>query len=352
LASLVTGAPLQGLAAEETGKAAFTVEAKIPLGDIRGRIDHLAVDVARQRLYVAELGNDSVGVVDLGNNKTIRTLTGLREPQGIGYVPSTDTIYVANAGDGSVRMFRGEDLTEVGQIALESDADNVRVSQDGSRVFVGFGDGALAIIDTKTQSKVGEIPLRAHPESFRLDSSRSRIFVNVPDAHTITVVDVTSHQEVDNWQTGNLRANFPLALDGAGNLIAVFRHPARVGVFATQDGRLLNSFATCGDSDDVFLDTRRDRLYVICGEGFIDTFAQNEHQFRRVAHLATEGGARTGLFVPEIDRLYVAVRAGLGRPASIWVLRPGKVFELSYATRPRCLPDRAKSIAAGGRHRT
>ncbi len=323
LASLVIGTPVQGLATEETATAAFTVEAKIPLGDIHGRIDHLAIDVARQRLYVAELGNDSVGVVDLRDNETIRTLTRLHAPQGIGYVPSTDTIYVANAGDGSVRMFRGGDLTEVGQIALGSDADNVRVSQDGSRVFVGFGDGALAIIDTKSHSKVGEIPLKAHPESFRLDSSGSRIFVNVPDAHTITVVDATSHQEIGNWQTANLRANFPLALYGEGSLIAVFRHPARVGVFATQDGRLLSSFDTCGDSDDVFVDTKRDRVYVICGEGYIDTVAQNEHQFRTVAHLATENGARTGLFVPEIDRLYVAVRAGPGRPASIWVLRPG-----------------------------
>jgi DNA-binding beta-propeller fold protein YncE len=308
--------------ATEGAPAALTLEAKIPLGDIRGRIDHLAIDIPRQRLYVAELGNDSVGVVDLKAGKTTRTLTGLREPQGIGYVPTTDAIYIANAGDGSVRVFRAADLASLGQIALGSDADNVRVNKDGSRVFVGYGDGALAVIDPRTQSKVAEIGLKAHPESFRLESAGSRIFVNVPDAHAIAVVDAVSKQQVANWSTGNLRSNYPLALDGSGRVLAVFRHPSRVGVFDSQDGRLLSSVDTCSDSDDVFIDAKRARLYVICGEGFVDIFSQNKDQLLRIARLATAGGARTGLFVPEMDRLYVAERAGFGRPAAIWVLQP------------------------------
>jgi hypothetical protein len=221
-----------------------------------------------------------------------------------------------------VRLFRGAELTPAGQIALGSDADNVRVDDLASRVFVGYGDGALAVIDATTNSKVGEIALKGHPEGFRLESSGPRIFVNVPDAHTIAVVDRTTNKEVDSWETDSLRANYPLALDESGHVLAVFRHPARVGVFRAQDGRLLSSLDTCGDSDDVFVDAQRHRLYVICGEGFIDTFAQDGDGFRRVARLATAGGARTGLFAPETDRLYLATRATSGHPASIWVIRP------------------------------
>ena len=93
-------------------------------------------------------------------------------------------------------------------------------------------------------------------------------------------------------------------------------------MFDAQDGRLMNSFETCGDSDDAFIDARRARLYVICGEGFVDIYSQNKNQFLRIGRLATEAGARTGLLVAETDRLYLAVRAGFGRPAAIWVLRP------------------------------
>ncbi len=313
-----------GVACAEQGPSptALSVEARIPLGDIKGRIDHLAIDVSRHRLYVAELGNDSVGVVDVQARKVIHALTRLREPQGIVYVPTTDTIYVANAGDGSVRIFDGADLNQRGQISLGSDADNVRVNHDGSRVFVGFGDGALAILDPKTQTKVAEIPLKAHPESFRIDNAGSRIFVNVPDAHAIAVIDLETKRQVANWTTGELRSNFPLALDASGHVLSVFRQPAKVGLFNVQDGHLLGSFDTCGDSDDVSVDAKRSRLYVICGEGFVDVYSQSDDQLRKISRVATQRGARTGLFVPEADRLYLAVRAGFGQPAAVWILKP------------------------------
>ena len=102
-------------------------EAKIPLGQVSGRIDHLGIDAKRQRLFVAELGNNSVGVVDLAAGKVLRRIAGLSEPQGVAYVPFADSIFVANAGDGSVRVLRGEDLTPIGRIELGDDADNVRV---------------------------------------------------------------------------------------------------------------------------------------------------------------------------------------------------------------------------------
>ena len=85
---------------------------------MRGRTDHLAVDVARQRLFVAELGNGTVGVVELFHHSVLRTLTGLHEPQGVGYEPTTDTLYVANAADGAVQLFQGADLAPVGRIDL------------------------------------------------------------------------------------------------------------------------------------------------------------------------------------------------------------------------------------------
>src|SRR5258705_4480188 len=86
------------------------LEVKIPLGNVQGRIDHLAIDSARHRLFVSELGSDSIGVVDLTTGRLTRTVGGFPEPQGIGYEPSTDTVYVANGGDGSVRLVRGTDL--------------------------------------------------------------------------------------------------------------------------------------------------------------------------------------------------------------------------------------------------
>src|SRR3954454_4519846 len=102
----------------QTASVPLELEAKIPLGSVSGRIDHLAIDLKRQWLSVAELGNDSVGVIDVANRKLINTMRGFEEPQGMGYEPSTDTLYIANAGDGSVRLIRADDLLLLDRIDL------------------------------------------------------------------------------------------------------------------------------------------------------------------------------------------------------------------------------------------
>ena len=168
------------------------LEAKIPLGEVSGRIDHLGIDVKRQRLFVAELGNNSLGVVDLAAGKVLRTIAGLSEPQGVAYVPFADSVFVANAGDGSVRVLRGEDLAPIGRIELGDDADNVRVDAARNRVLVGYGKGALAVIDPASRTKTADIRLKAHPEGFQIDETGTQVFVNVPDAREIEVVDLAA----------------------------------------------------------------------------------------------------------------------------------------------------------------
>jgi YVTN family beta-propeller protein len=309
--------------AQSADTGSLQLETKIPLGEVRGRIDHMAVDLKRQRLFVAELGNNSLGVIDLANRKLISTITGLKEPQGVGYEPSTDMLYVTNAGDGSVRLFEGGDYKTTGRIELGSDADNIRVDATAKRVFIGYGSGALAVIDPSTHSKVGDIPLKAHPESFQIDPDTGLIFVNVPDAHGIAVVDRVLQKQIAKWPLTDQGANFPMALDHIRRrVLVIFRTPAELGVFSMTDGKLIATPQTCGDADDLFIDAKRSRVYVSCGAGFLDVLEANEAAYRRIARIPTVSGARTSLFVPEMDRLLVAVRASSGEPAAIWVFRP------------------------------
>jgi DNA-binding beta-propeller fold protein YncE len=308
--------------AQAAEAAALQLEAKIPLGVVSGRIDHMAVDLDRQHLFIAELGNNSVGVVDLKDRKLLRRITGLKEPQGVAYVRSSDTLYVTNAGDGSVRLFGAGDYAESGRIDLADDADNVRVDVGSNRIFVGYGNGGLAVIDANSRSKVAEIPLKAHPESFQLDASRGLIFVNVPKAQEIAVIDRAAGKQIAGWSLSN-GSSFPMVLDAdAQRVLVVSRSPAALGVYSMQDGAVVARVETCGDADDLFVDAKRHRIYVSCGEGFLDVFDAQGNAYRRLARIRTTAGARTSLFVPEMDRLLLAVRAAAGEPASIWVFRP------------------------------
>jgi DNA-binding beta-propeller fold protein YncE len=307
--------------AQTTG-APLVIEAKIRLGEVSGRIDHLSIDMKRQRLFVAELGNDSLGVVDLAAGKVVRRITAMSEPQGVAYVPFADSVYVANGGDGSVRVLRGEDLSPVGSIELGNDADNVRVDARRNRVLVGYGKGAIAVIDPASRTKAADIRLKGHPEGFQLDETESQVFVNVPDAREIEVVDLASEAS-RSLPTQGVGSNFPIAIDrDAHRVLAVFRSPPTMMAFSSQDGRVVAKITTCSDADDVFVDPQRHRVYVSCGEGVVDVLEPDGPDYRRLARAPTVSGARTSLFVPELDRLFVAVRARSNEPAAIWVFRP------------------------------
>jgi hypothetical protein len=295
--------------------SALRVEATIPLGEVAGRIDHLAVDVARKRLFIAELGNDSVAIVDIGGRTVLRTIKGLAEPQGVGYEPSTDTLYVANGGDGSLRLFSGTTFDSTGAIDLRDDADNVRVDAANGRVLVGSGE-ALATIDVRTHA-VRTFALGGHPEAFETDRSAPGVFVNVPRLHAVVALGADGHAQRRPVPLPG--ANFPLAIDDLGQLVLPLRHPAALLVMSDREPV---SRELCDDADDVFFDAGRRRLYVSCGDGHLDVFQRTDSAYARIDHIATARGARTALFVPAWDRLFLAVPASAATPAAVWIMEP------------------------------
>jgi len=293
------------------------LEGKIPLGSVSGRIDHLAIDLKRQRLFVAELGNGSVGIVDLAGGKLQNTMIGFKEPQGIGVEPASDAVYIANAGDGSVRIARAEDLTLLGRIELGDDADNVRVDSRNGNLVVGYGSGALAVIDPAEHRVIRQLTLPGHPEGFELIGPRA--FVNVPDAHKIAVGDLDQGRVISTLSTGLLFDNYPMASDAAGSRIAVgYRLPGTLLVVDSQSTAITFSVSVCRDADEVYF--YAGRVVVICGEGAVELVQErNPHSSVRVA---TQRGARTGLLDPLHNRLFVAVPARQGM-ASLWELSSG-----------------------------
>lgn len=320
LLGVVGGGPA-GFAAD--AGVPLVLEKTIPLKDVSGRIDHMAIDLARHRLAVAELGNDTVDVIDLDSGRTVSRIADLGEPQGIAFTAGGDALVVANGDDGSVRFFRADDLAPAGRVDLGSDADNVRIDMATWRVVVGYGAGGLAVIDPTSRAKLANIPLAVHPEGFQLSPDGTRAYVNLPDARQVAVIDLSSGKQVATWSMKDRRSNFPMAMDPAGRTLAIaFRGPPQLVLLDAATGEERASIGTCGDADDVFFDERRRRIYVSCGEGMVDVVERDDEKIERIVQLPTSSGARTALFVPEMDRLYVAARAGLlGGDAKILVFR-------------------------------
>ena len=311
---------LPGLCADEVS---VVPDGTIDLPTVRGRIDHIAIDHGRSRLFVAALRSDTVEIIDIKAGQRVRSLHGFSEPQGVLYVAESDRLFVSSARGARVDLRDGGSLARIGTVEGLGDADNIRYDAAARRVYVGHGVGALRVLDGATGETRGDIALAGHPESFQLEAGGQRIFVNVPSARHVAVVDRVQAAVIETWGIGDAEANFPMALDEAGGRLFVgTRSPAQMLVYDTRTGNIVAAQKIGGDADDIFYDAARTRIYVICGEGRIDVVRQLDPDHYSVeSTLSTAPRARTGLFVPEIRRLYVAAPAAGASPARLLVFK-------------------------------
>ena len=297
------------LAVAEAGDAGIQLKQAIPLPGVEGRIDHFDFDAAGERLFVCALGNNTVEVVDLNKGERVHTISGVGAPQGVAFVPELNRLLVANDKGGVCNIYDADSFQLIGKVDFADDADNVRYDSASKRIYVGFGSGGIGIINAVDGKQVGSVKLAAHPEAFELEKQGHRIFVNVPTARHVAVIDRDKGEVIATWKTDGAFGNFPMALDEARHRLFVgCRIPSKLVVLDTASGKPVTSVGISGDPDDIFYDSKRHRAYVICGAGKIDIIDQTDAStYKTLAKINTADGARSGLFVPERDVLFVAV---------------------------------------------
>jgi DNA-binding beta-propeller fold protein YncE len=304
------------------GQELLKLEKEIALPGVKGRIDHIDINVKDQIAYVAALGNNTVEVVDLKKGVVSHNITGLSEPQGVAYIPKHHELFVANGGTGECIFYNAVTYQKTGFVKYDDDADDVRYDEASDRVYVGYGSGGIGIIDAATHKPVADIKLPAHPESFQLDTKEGKLWVNLPGSGSIGVVDIKQGKLVDQWKRLLPRSNFPMAYDAFGHRVMVgFRIPATLRVLDSRTGKELFSSSLVGDVDDFYWDENTKQILISGGGGSVNLFKQTGDTYKQVADIKTRSGARTSLFVPELRLFLLAARENNNQPASLMVYR-------------------------------
>jgi len=300
------------------GSNELLLKQTISMNGVKGRIDHLDVDVKNKIVFVAALGNNSLETIDLKSGTVIHSIKELSEPQGVLYIPNTNEILVANGGNGQCKFYDAKTYESKATIDLGSDADDVRYDSADQRVYVGYGEGGIAIINSQKHEKIGDVNLSAHPEGFQIDKAINKIFVNVPDAHQIDVIDMTTMGVTAKWET-DFGANFPMAIDNVHHIIFIgYRHPAKIVAINEMTAKTIAVADLITDVDDIYFDTGTNKLYASGGGGAINIFSFSNSKFTRIANIPTKTGARTSLLIPKLNTFVLAERAG-GIPAQLQV---------------------------------
>jgi hypothetical protein len=235
----------------------------------------------------------------------------------VAYLPARHRVVVASGGSGRVEAYESGP-SAVASVGDLDDADNLRFDVRLNQLFVGCGR-ALAVLDPQTLAITRRIELPGHPEAFELESSGRRIFVNIPSAGQIAVIDRKSGVVASTWPVAGAAGNFPMALDeSSSRLYVATRRPALLQAYDTDTGKRVAELPLCGDPDDLFFDAQRRQLYVVCGQGVVEVVRRREKdRYEVVERVQTASGARTGLFVPQLSTLFVAVPAHFGAAAQI-----------------------------------
>jgi DNA-binding beta-propeller fold protein YncE len=305
-------------------EAPLVLTGAIPLPNVKGRIDHFGFDPAHNRLFVSALGNNSEEIIGIGAQTVVHTISGVPIPQGVAYSPETNKLFVGS-DEGKLYVYDGTTFDLITSIDFGDDVDNLRYDAAEKRLYVGYGDektGAIGMVDAATNKRLdGEFKLGAHPESFQLSASDPNIYANLPDLKQIAVINRNTHSIVRWPQT--LESNFPMALDEADHrLFVATRVPPRLAVFDTNSGHRVATLPTVQDSDDLYYDSERKRVYVCGGEGYISVFQQEDaDHYKLLAKVQTAIGARTAGYFGKgrkgFDRFYLAVPARADHGAEV-----------------------------------
>ena len=320
---LSTQVAAQKSAPAPAGRPLVLTEA-ISLEGVKGRFDHFGS--TGNRLFVSALGNNTVEVIDISARTVVHTITGIPNPQGVVFSTDANKLF-AGSSKGKLYIYDGTSFELFKEIDFHSDVDNVRYDAANKRVYVGYGEdetGAIGIVDATTNERLKEeYKLGAHPESFQLETSGPNIYANLPDLKQIAVINRSTHA-ISRWPV-TLQMNFPMALDEADHRLFVgTRAPARLAVFDTNSGHMIAALPCVQDTDDLYYDAARKRIYVAGGEGFINVFQQKDaDHYQLLSKIPSALGARTAGYFGKgrksADRFYLAVPARAGRGAEVWI---------------------------------
>jgi hypothetical protein len=328
-------APIGARNAHAQDKLPLRLVQTIPLPNVKGRMDHLGVDVKGQRLFAAALENNTLEVIDLKAGKRVFSIPGQSKPQGVFYSPDFNRLFVDNGDDRTCKVYAGDTFKLIASLPLGEDADHVGYDPATKYLYAGYGgtkSGALGIIDTSTVKHIGDIKVAGRPGGIKIEKSGPRIFLRFAGTADIGVVDREKRNVIATWPVTAAKASNSLALDEPHHrLFDGTANPPLLLVFDTESGKQIAQLEGVAGIDDTWYDAAHQRIYTSGGResdtgkppGFVYVYQQKDaDHYELIAKVPTRPNSQTSIWVPELNRYYVSASSNGTQDAAILVFEP------------------------------
>src|SRR6202045_441731 len=342
--AVFAGCVIQSSAQE---KQALRLVQTIPLPGVSGRLDHMAVDLEKKRLFVAAVANGTLEVLDLAAGRVINSLTGIKDTQDALFLGGHfNKLYVSSL-DGTLRIYQGESFRLIQALKLEPDPNRLLYDPATDLIYFGYG-GQNAGFDTYERVGIMQATRGAQSDRFVADmiaptyrpghlaelamDDDGKLLVCDSRADLIFQFDTRKRELLKSW---------PAHGDGAGDmsldrtrhrLFVGTRVPPEMTVYDSLSGKEIASLPGPDTMDGVYYDADLKRIYVSGGRwygtpdaspGWVYVYQQNDaDHYDLVSKIKTRPGSGTSLFVPQLKRLYVASQAIGDQEAAILAFEP------------------------------
>lgn len=304
--------------AQSGGSAPLRLLHTTPLPGFHGDLDHFAVDLKGGRLFSTAEVHKTVEVFDLKSGDRIHSITGFDTPHAMVFRPDKNRLLVADGGSpGMVRLIDGKTYQIVDNITLPPYVDSAEFNPVTKEFYVESrgpdpkaDTHTISVIDADNFKHTGDFTLPGRrSEAMTFDRAGKTMYVNLTDE--IGVVDLPSRKLSATWPVPNAHVQNSMALDEPHHrLFIATRNPPTFFVYDTGSGKVVASYPCVGVNDDMTFDAKRKRIY-ITGDGATSVFAQRDaDHYEHLADVPTGYRAKTSLYVPELNRLYIGVSGG------------------------------------------
>ncbi|HTD12473.1 MAG TPA: hypothetical protein VK676_10430 [Steroidobacteraceae bacterium] len=319
----------------------------IPLPGVKGRLDHMGVDLEKKRLFVAAVADNTLEVVDLSGRRVLSTLAGFKDTQDALFLGGDfNKLYVSSL-DGHVRVFQGESFRLVQEFKVESDPNRLFYDPVTDLIYFGYGGqnagfdayGRVGILQPKrgagydqlVADMIAPTPRPGHLADIAMEDNGILLICD-SRADLIYEFDTRKRELIKSWPaSGDGAAD--MALDRTHHRLFVgTRSPPEMTVYDSLSGKTIQSLPAPQTMDGVYYDAALRRVYMTGGRwygtpdaspGWIYVYQEKDpDHYEIISQIKTRPGSGTSLLVPQFNSFYVASQAIGNQEAAVLIFEP------------------------------
>jgi YVTN family beta-propeller protein len=146
---------------------------------------------AQVRIVQTNSAGDNIHLIDPATNTIVGEIKGIPINHGAAALPDTSRFFFSSEAEQTLHVVDGKTLQTTKKIPLTGRPNNISISRDGARVYVGIvsAPGAVDVIDTKTLEKVKSIPTKGGIHNVYVTPDGKHVIAGSIAGRVMTVID-------------------------------------------------------------------------------------------------------------------------------------------------------------------